>query len=81
MRTDRWIHQTPFFQTNNLTNQLLNMPMISDRVFRAENSTATIESADPRSVQNKGYFLPNANVAYPSYREARCHASPFAGNY
>ncbi|KAF9779687.1 hypothetical protein BJ322DRAFT_1113477 [Thelephora terrestris] len=45
------------------------MPMISDRVFRAENSTATIESADPRSVQNKSYFLPNANVAYPSYRE------------
>ena len=56
------------------------MPMISDRIFRAENSTATIESADPRSVQNKGYFLPNANVAYPSYREVRCHASPFAGN-
>ncbi|KAF9782635.1 hypothetical protein BJ322DRAFT_1110510 [Thelephora terrestris] len=45
------------------------MPMISDRVFRAENSTATIESADPRSVQNKSYFLPNASVAYPSYRE------------
>ncbi|KAF9783402.1 hypothetical protein BJ322DRAFT_1022076 [Thelephora terrestris] len=38
------------------------MPMISDRVFRAENSIATIESADPRSVQNKGYFLPNANI-------------------
>jgi hypothetical protein len=56
------------------------MPMISDRIFRAENSTATIKSADPRSVQNKGYFLPNANVAYPSYREARCHTSPFAGN-
>ena len=56
------------------------MPRISDRVFRAENSTATIESADPRSVQNKGYFLPNANVAYPSYREVRRHVSPFAGN-
>ena len=56
------------------------MPMISDRVFRAENSTATIESADPRSVQNKSYFLLNTSVAYPSYREVRRHVSPFVGN-